>query len=154
MWGEISSSSWGKETIRDRVMPPGQGSLGTQSHASLEEMIKTRGTNERNQQAEPMRGTKERKGGEPQAQENKSKLIKAKKTLERRDRVLTAAIRRCHVELAKKESLRDIDASKNQVEAAWKEFNHANARYCARAGWGPPFEKDKQPEEARRALYE
>ena len=104
-------------------------------------MIKTRGTNER-------------KGGKPQAHEVKSKLIQAKKTLKTRDRVLTAAIRRCHVELAKKESLRDIDASKNQVEAAWKEFNHANARYCAYAGWGPPFEKDKQPEEARRALYE
>ena len=99
-------------------------------------------------------GTKERMGGKPQAQENKSKLIKAKKTLERRDKVLTAAIRRCHVELAKKESLRDIDASKNQVEAAWKDFNHANARYCARAGWGPPFEEEKQPEDARRALLE
>merc|ERR1719285_1031428 len=106
----------------------------------MKEMIKTQ-------------GTKKRMGGEPQAQENKSKLIQAKKTLETRDRVLTAAIRRCHVELAKKESLRDIDASKNQVEAAWKEFNHANARYCARAGWGPPFEKDKQPEEVRRAGY-
>ena len=104
-------------------------------------MIKTKGTNKR-------------MGGKPQAQENKSKLIQAKKTLKTRDRVLTAAIRRCHVELAKKESLRDIDASKNQVEAAWKEFNHANARYCAYAGWGPPFEKEKQPEEARRALYE
>ena len=101
-----------------------------------------------------MRGTNERMGGKPQAQENKSKLIKAKKTLEKRDRVLTAAIRRCHVELAKKESLRDIDASKNQVEAAWKEFNHANARYCAYAGWGPPFEEEEQPEEARRALFE
>ena len=109
----------------------------------------TQGTNEMTTQ-----GTKERMGGKPQAQENKSKLIKAKKTLERRDKVLTAAIRRCHVELAKKESLRDIDASKNQVEAAWKDFNHANARYCARAGWGPPFEEEKQPEDARRALLE
>ena len=94
------------------------------------EMIKTRGTNER-------------KGGKPQAKEDKSKLIQANKTLKKRDRVLAAAIRRCHVELAMKESLRDIDASKNQVEAAWKEFNHANARYCARAGWGPPFEEEE-----------
>ena len=47
-----------------------------------------------------MRGTNERMGGKPQAQKNESKLIQAKKTLERRDRVLTAAIRRCHVELA------------------------------------------------------
>merc|ERR1719357_1043971 len=101
-----------------------------------------------------MRGTNERMGGRPQAQENESKLIQANKALERRDKVLTAAIRRCHVELAKKESLRDIDASKNQVEAAWKDFNHVNARYCARAGWGPPFEEEKQPEDARRALLE
>merc|ERR1719289_736643 len=117
-------------------------------------MIKTRGTNETNQQAESMRGTKERKGGEPQAQENKSKLIQANKTLKKRDRVLAAAIRRCHFELARKKGLRDIEASKDAVEAAWKEFNHAKARYCARAGWGPPFEKDKQPVEARRALHE
>ena len=112
--------------------------------------------NTRNQHKEPTlgAGTNERKGGEPQAQENKSKLIQAKKTLEKRDRVLAAAIRRCHIELARKKGLRDIEASKDAVEAAWKEFNHANARYCARAGWGPPFEKDKQPEEARRALYE
>ena len=81
-----------------------------------------------------MKGTNERMGDEPQAQENKSKLIRARKTLEKRDRDLTAAIRRCHVELAKKESLRDIDASKNQVEAAWKEFNHANSKYCVCAG--------------------
>merc|ERR550534_2083929 len=100
------------------------------------------------------KGSKERMGGKPQAQENKSKLIQAKKTLERRDRVLSAAIRRCHVELAKKESLRDIEATKNQMEAAWKEFNHANARYCAYEGWGPPFEEEEQPEEARRALFE
>jgi len=101
-----------------------------------------------------MRGTNERMGSKPKAQENNSKLIRARKTLEKRDRVLMAAIRRCHFELAKRESLRDIEASKDAVEAAWKEFNHANARYCARAGWGPPFEEEEQPEEARRALYE
>ena len=88
---------------------------------------------------------------------NISKLIQARKTLEKRDRVLTAAIRRYHFELAKRESLRDIDASKDQVEAAWKEFNHANSRYCVYAGWDP-LEKDntsdKQPEEVRRAGYE
>merc|ERR1719474_1565724 len=108
----------------------------------IQEMIKTKGTNER-------------MGDEPQAQENESKLIQAHKALEMRDRDLTAAIRRCHIELAKKrKSLSEIEASKDAVEAAWKEFNHANARYCARAGWGPPFEKDKQPEEVRRAGYE
>ena len=87
------------------------------------------------------KGTNERMGGRPQAQDNKSKqdnqwkLIQAKKALEMRDRVLTAAIRRCHVELAKKESFWDIEASKDAVEAAWKEFNHANSRYCVYAGW-------------------
>jgi len=109
------------------------------------------------------KGTNERMGGRPQAQDNKSKqdnqwkLIQAKKALEMRDRVLTAAIRRCHVELAKKESFWDIEASKDAVEAAWKEFNHANSRYCVYAGWDP-LEKDntsdKQPEEVRRAGYE
>ena len=59
------------------VISPGQGSLGTQSNASLEEMNKTRG--------------------------NRSKMIQANKSLEMRDRVLTAAIRRCHIELAKEE---------------------------------------------------
>ena len=126
-------------------------------------MIKTRGTNERNQQAEPMRGTKERKGGEPQAQENKSKLIQANKTLKKRDRVLAAAIRRCHFELARKKGLRDIETSKDAVEAAWNKFNHATASYCARAGENLSthphrcfgyFEEEEQSEEARRAFYE
>jgi len=109
------------------------------------------------------KGTNERMGGRPQAQDNKSKqdnqwkLIQAKKALEMRDRVLTAAIRRCHVELAKKESFWDIEASKDAVEAAWKEFNHANSRYCVYAGWDPLVKdntSDKQPEEVRRAGYE
>ena len=109
----------------------------------MQEMIKTKGTNER-------------MGDEPQAQDNKSKLIQAKKTLERRDRVLTAAIRRCHVELAKKESLRDIEASKDAVEAAWNEYNQAIGRYCMYAGADSIGRKDfeEQPEEACRALYE
>ena len=97
-------------------------------------MVKSTGsgfdhTNKRNQREEPMRGTNERMGGKPKAQENNSKLIRARKTLEKRDRVLMAAIRRCHFELAKRENLQDIEASKDAVEAAWKEFNHANARY-------------------------
>ena len=95
-------------------------------------MIKTRGTNER-------------------------KLIQAKKALEMRDRVLTAAIRRCHIELAKRrKSLRDIEASKDAVEAAWTEYNQAIGRYCMYAGADSIGRKDfeEQPEEARRALYE
>ena len=113
-------------------------------------MIKTRGTNER-------------KGGKPQAHEVKSKLIQAKKTLEKRDRVLAAAIRRCHFELARKRGLRDIEASKDAVEAAWNKFNHATASYCARAGENLSthphrcfgyFEEEEQSEEARRAFYE
>ena len=62
-----------------------------------------------------MRGTNERMGGKPQAQENKSKLIQANKTLKMRDRVLAAAIRRCHIELAKRNSFGKIEASKDAV---------------------------------------
>ena len=114
------------------------------------EMIKTRGTNEK-------------KGGKPQAKDNQSKLIQANKTLKKRDRVLAAAIRKCHFELARKKGLRDIEASKDAVEAAWNKFNHATASYCARAGENLSthphrcfgyFEEEEQPEEARRALYE
>merc|ERR1719474_1495282 len=132
IWGETSSSSctgWGKETIGNMVTPPRQGSLGTRSHASLEKMNKTRG--------------------------NISKLIQARETLEKRDRVLTASIRRCHVELAKRKCLSEIEASKDAVEAAWNEFNHATARFCMHAGGDlSQKELDEQPEEARRAWYE
>ena len=101
-WGEISSSSWGKETIRDRVTPPDKEVWAPK----------------RNQREEPMRGTNERMGGRPQAQENKSKLIQANKTLKMRDRVLTATIRRCHIELAKRKNISEIEASKDAVHLA------------------------------------
>ena len=104
-----------------------------------------------------MRGTNERMGGRPQAQENESKLIQAHKALEMRDRDLTAAIRRCHIELAKKrKSLSEIEASKDVVEAAWEEYNQAIARYCMYAGGDSIGRKEieEQPEEVRRALYE
>merc|ERR1719268_705909 len=110
----------------------------------MQEMIKTKGTNER-------------MGDEPQAQENESKLIQAHKALERWDRDLTAAIRRCHIELAKKrKSLSEIEASKDVVEAAWEEYNQAIARYCMYAGGDLIGRKEieEQPEEVRRALYE
>merc|ERR1719268_534833 len=117
----------------------------------MQEMIKTKGTNER-------------MGDEPQAQENESKLIQAHKALKMRDRDLTAAIRRCHIELAKKrKSLSEIEATKDAVEAAWNKFNHATASYCARAGENLStyphrcfgyFEEEGQPEEACQALYE
>merc|ERR1719370_783369 len=154
--GENSSSSWGKETIENRVIAPGQGSLGTQRYASLDEMNKpTGGTNMRNQREEPTRGTNERKGGRPKAQENQSKLIQARKTLKARDGVLMAAIRRCHTELAKRKCLSKIEASKDAVEVAWKEFNHATARYCMHAGGDlSRKELDEQPEKARQAWYE
>jgi len=109
----------------------------------------------RNQREEPTKGTNERKGGRPKAQENQSKLIQARKTLKARDGVLMAAIRRCHTELAKRKCLSKIEASKDAVEAAWKEFNHATARYCMHAGGDlSRKELDEQPEEARRAWYE
>ena len=68
MWGEISSSSWGKEIIRDRVTPPDKEVWAPNA---------MKGTNERNTQ-----GTNKRMGGRPQAQDNQSKLIQAGKTLE------------------------------------------------------------------------
>ena len=40
------------------------------------------------------KGTNERMGGRPQAQENRSKIIQARKTLNLRDGVLMAAIRK------------------------------------------------------------
>ena len=67
-----------------------------------------------------------------------------------------SAIRRCQIELAKRKSLRDIEASKDAVETAWNKFNHATARYCMHAGGVLLSRKelDEQPEEARRAWYE
>jgi len=92
-------------------------------------------------------------------------MIQARKTLKKRDRVLTAAIRRCHIELAKRTSFGKIEASKDAVEAAWMEFQHASSRYCMYAGedrrWissgDDPFggkEFEEQPEEVRRAWFE
>ena len=154
MWGEISSSSWGKETIRSKVTPPGQGSLGARSNASLEKMNKTK------------RGTNERKVGEAHAQENRSKMIQAKKTLESRIGILMAAILRCQIEVVERKSFSDVEASKDAVEVAWRDFQQASSRYCMYAGeklgWirrggEDPFggkEFEEQPEEVRRAWYE
>ena len=103
-----------------------------------------------------MRGINERKGGRPQTQENELKLIQANKALETRDRVLTAAIRRCQIELAKRNSISEIEASKDAVDAAWNQYNKAVSRYCMYAGADSIARKglEEQPEEARRALYE
>ena len=101
-----------------------------------------------------MRGTNKRMGGKPQAQENKSRTIQANKTLEKSDRVLTAAIRRCHIELAKRTSLSDIEASKGAVEAAWEEFTHASTKYCVRTGENLFGKEEELSEEARRVRYE
>ena len=78
---------------------------------------------------------------------------------------MTAAIRRCHIDLAKRKSLRDVEASMNAVEVAWREYMQASSRYCMYAGedrrWirsgkdpfrGKAFEE--QPEEVRQAWYE
>ena len=86
-------------------------------------------------------------------EENESMLIHARETLELRDGVLMAAIRRCHIELAKRKSLWNIEASKNVVEVAWQEYMQASSRYCIYVG-EDPFGKEEQPEEARRAWYE
>ena len=84
MWGEISSSSWGKETIRDRVTPPDKEVWAPNAMKGTNER-NTQGTNERNTQGTNKRntqGTNKRMGGRPQAQDNQSKLIQAGKTLE------------------------------------------------------------------------
>ena len=180
------ASSWGKETIGNRLTPPGQGSLGTQSYASLEEMNKTtrgnvcRGAEEENRRRKGVISAKMAACDISPPRnlhwENKSKVIQANKTLEVRDRVLTVAIRRCHIELAKKKSLRDVEARKNEVEVAWREYMQAISRYCMYAGREEFYETkvagglythplaghfgyfgkeiDEQPEEARRAWYE
>ena len=87
-------------------------------------------------------------------QQEKSRTIQANKTLEKSDRVLTAAIRRCHIELAKRTSLSDIEASKGAVEAAWEEFTHASTKYCVRTGENLFGKEEELSEEARRARYE
>merc|ERR1719474_2599399 len=128
IWGETSSSSctgWGKETIGNKVTPPGQGSLGTRSNTSPEEMNKTRRNFCRGAEEEGAIGGNMAAGTSPRGKlrrKNLSKLIKARKTLKARDGVLMAAIRRCHTELAKKKSLRDVEARKNEVEVAWREY--------------------------------
>ena len=126
-----------KETIGDRVTPPDK---------------EVWAPNERNTQGRNTQGTNKRMGGRPQTQENKSKLIQARKTLEERDRDLTAAIRRCHIEL-KRKSLSEIEASKNAVEVAWREHMQASCWYSTYAGWNPFGWKnlEEQPEDARQA---
>ena len=139
------------------VFSPGQGSLGTQSNASLEEMNKTRGNFCRGAEEEGAIRGNMAAGTSPlgKLQQEKSRMIQARKTLKWRDKVLTAAIRRCHIELAERTSFGKIEASKDAVEAAWNEFNHATARYCMHAGGDlSRKELDEQPEEARRAWYE
>ena len=139
------------------VISPGQGSLGTQSNASLEEMNKTRGNFCRGAEEEGAIRGNMAAGTSPlgKLQQEKSRMIQARKTLKLRDKVLTAAIRRCHIELAERTSFGKIEASKDAVEAAWNEFNHATARYCMHAGGDlSRKELDEQPEEARRAWYE
>jgi len=87
-------------------------------------------------------------------QQEKSRTIQANKTLEKSDRVLTAAIRRCHIEMAKRTSFSDIEASKDAVEAAWKEFTHASTKYCVRTGENLFGKEEELSEEARRVRYE
>ena len=96
-----------------------------------------------------MRGTNKRMGGRPQTQ-----LILAQKTLVSKDGVLTAAIWRCRLELAKKKGFRDIEASKDAVEVAGRDFMQASSRYCMYVGEDPAESFPDPAEEVRRALYE
>ena len=96
-----------------------------------------------------MRGTNKRMGGRPQAQ-----LIQAQKTLASKDGVLTAAIWKCRLELAKKKGFRDIDASKDAVEVAGRDFMQASSIYCMYVEEDPAESFPDPAEEVRRALYE
>ena len=107
----------------------------------MQEMIKTKGTNEW-------------KGVKAQAQKNKSVLIQAQKTLVSKDGVLTAAIWRCRLELAKKKGFRDIEASKDAVEVAGRDFMQASSIYCMYVEEDPAESFPDPAEEVRRALYE
>ena len=111
--GQVHEERLRPHQIENMVIAPGQGSLGTQSYASLEEMIKTKGTNER-------------EGGEPQAQENESKLIHAGKIFELRVEVLTAAMRECHMAVATRKRWKEIEASMDDVEIAWDKVKRAS----------------------------
>merc|ERR1719209_1249696 len=101
-----------------------------------------------------MRETNARMGGRPQAQKNKSVLIQAQRTLVSKDGVLTAAIWRCRLELAKKEGFRDIEASMDAVEAAGRDFMQASSLYCMYVGEDPAESFPDPAEEVRRARYE
>ena len=109
----------------------------------------TQGTNERNTQ-----GTYKRMGGRPRAQKNNSQLVQAQKTLVLKDGVLTAAIWRCRLELAKKKGFRDIEASKDAVEVAGRDFMQASSIYCMYVEEDPAESFPDPAEEVRRALYE
>ena len=119
MWGEISSSSWGKERIRDKVTPPDKEVWAPNA---------MRGTNERNTQ-----GTKERMGGEPQAQENRLKMTQTK-TLELRIEFLVDAISKCHMAVATRKRWKEIEASMDAVEIAWDKIRRTSSESVSRAG--------------------
>merc|ERR1719209_1580489 len=101
-----------------------------------------------------MRETNARMGGRPQAQKNKSVLIQAQRTLVSKDGVLTAAIWRCRLELAKKEGFRDIEASMDAVKVAGRDFMQASSLYCMYVGEDPAESFPDPAEEVRRARYE
>ena len=143
--GEISSSSWGKETIRDKVVKSMRRGF---------DFTKSKEMNNEMQEMIKMKGTNEWKGVKPQAQKNKSVLIQAQKTLVSKDGVLTAAIWRCRLELAKKKGFRDIEASKDAVEVAGRDFMQASSIYCMYVEEDPAESFPDPAEEVRRVWYE
>merc|ERR1719474_2230411 len=86
-----------------------------------EMMIKTKGTNER-------------KGGEPQAQENKSKLIHAREILELRIEVLVNAMSECHMAVATRKSWKEIEVSMDAVRIAWDKIRRTRSEFGSDAG--------------------
>jgi len=81
-----------------------------------------------------MRGTNERMGGKPQAQENESKLIQARKTLELRIEVLVDAMTGCHMAVATRKTRKEIEASMDAVEIAWDKIGRTRVEFGSDAG--------------------
>jgi len=78
--------------------------------------------------------TNERMGGRPQAQENRSKMIQAKKTLELRIEVLVDAMTGCHMAVATRKTRKEIEASMDAVEIAWDKIGRTRVEFGSDAG--------------------
>jgi len=67
-------------------------------------------------------------------QENKSKLIHARKILELRIEVLVDAISECHMAVATRKMWKEIEASMDAVEIAWDKIRRTSSEFVSHAG--------------------